>query len=170
MNLTIPFIVVQRLEFDFYTEPANIFVQAAAQADDQTVRQQHEAVAHWLRDIFTDQASRKAAGLGPQDSDFFACKAGEKLSLSFRFLRVSKKATHAIFVMQPVTKSMLLSHDLKDADFGAPFYPGKVSLGRNRKVWYESPDSSDRRVWELYTAYLTGLAKPDIHDAAAACK
>lgn len=65
---------------------------------------------------------------------------------------------------------MLASLGLQDAFPEMPGYPGQLSLGKNRAVWYVAPGSSDGRLWEIYSSVLKGHTQGGINGAAAPCK
>lgn len=158
MHLTAPFIIVQMLDYDFVSDDADIFKQAASQPEDRAVRHQHMHTGKWLQDIFADQELREAAGLTPEHHDFFTCGEGKDLSLSFKFLRMDEKATHAVFLMQGVPRNELRFRGALSKDPDMPGYPGQISLGKNRAVWYKK--GNYRRLWEMYSSHLLTLREP----------
>lgn len=110
---------------------------------------QHQAYASWMREIFAVARFRRAAGLGHEHDDFFTCGEGKDLSLSFKLRHMDEKATHVVFLLPEPSTAWLDEKGLLRTDPDAASYPGQVSLGRNRAVWYVSPD--DARDFGSYT-------------------
>lgn len=150
-----PFTFVQKLNFDYITDGADIFKQAHYQSQEAGVRRQHTRLAQWISDIFSSQRFREVVGLG-EDADFFQCAAGKTLTYGFRFWYFNKKATHATFLHQGSPHWYTKSQGKLGEDPDTEGYPGQISLGINRAVWYLSPEATakDHRLWELYSCYV----------------
>lgn len=99
---------------------------------------------------------------GRDPKEFFSCKFGQTMSVAFHFAFMSRKATHAAFLMQYPTRQALRSKGksvLKSANPDTdPDYPGRISLGTNRAVPFKpqkgNEAAEDHRIWELYSVCL----------------
>lgn len=138
--------------------------------EDQGTRKQYKPTAAWLSEVFADEQLRRGSGLKDENKDFFTCPEGQELTLSFRFLRMSKAATHAGFLLQPPIVKWLHSKGQLAMDPDADGYSGQGSLQRNRAFWFKAPKTSktnqDDRLWELYSCSMaTVINEPDRSDA-----
>lgn len=81
----------------------------------------------------------------PRHGNFFTCPVGRRMSLAFKFLYMSKKATHAAFLMAPPDEKTLDSKGKWSTETDPdtdPEYPGRISLGANRAVQFVPKESS----------------------------
>ncbi|KAH7704838.1 hypothetical protein AAVH_27968 [Aphelenchoides avenae] len=161
--LRLPFVIPQQLNYDFLSDGDHLFAQASRRSEDPTLRRQYRPLAQLLSHVFAEARFREAVNL--DDEDFFTCSGNRALTLSFRFRRMSWKATHAVFLIQPPTLTWLSSQGKLTADPDDDGYPGQISLEKNRAPWYEVPSkwakeggtSKDYRKWELYSTCLATL-------------
>lgn len=159
-----PFAIVQQLNYDYLSDGKTLFAQATRRSEDRELRDEYGLLADWLSELFSEEQFRKAAGLKGKKPNFFSCKEDQELTVSFRFRRMSKTATHAVFLLQPPTIPWLESKGQRRMDPDAARYAGHVSLGRNRIIRFKAPGAifaqKDDRYWELYSCSLATLIWP----------
>lgn len=87
--------------------------------------------------------------MDPKHGNFFTCPKLHTMSLAFKLKYMSKKATHAVFLMAPPDKKTLKSKGKWTTDTDPdtdPEYPGRISLEANRVVEFV-PKVSSGSVW-----------------------
>ncbi|KAH7718905.1 hypothetical protein AAVH_13675 [Aphelenchoides avenae] len=159
-----------RERFGSVSEVIRFCNQAEDQKEVKSVRRQHADVAVWLKDIFKNDELRKGVTMDPKHGNFFTCPKLHTMSLAFKLKYMSKKATHAVFLMAPPDKKTLKSKGKWTTDTDPdtdPEYPGRISLEANRVVEFVPKKAAkDRRYWELYSAALTTRIRVDPENEA----